>query len=139
MAFPITDSITMEKLSVEILQLAFWNTIPHDWELLQSSAKIRITKQAIGGIVAMLSAYVLRGPHTQGGVGSIQVPATWFQQLKQEKFPKWWLKRWPVVMKEIPYSFEQIINICPHSNVPFGSGGRQHFAFLNPDWRKFNG
>lgn len=63
--------------------------------------EFRITPNVLRGqMIAQLYAYVMA---TEAQVLNVtfteEVPADWWQQLKQERAPTWFLRRWPVKMR----------------------------------------
>ena len=53
-------------------------------------------------------------------IDHLSFPATWFEQFKGQYFPRWLLKRWPVVQKKYSYHrkvITQVTKVCPHLNV----------------------
>jgi len=53
-------------------------------------------------------------------IDHLSFPATWFEQFKGQYFPRWLLKRFPVVQKKYPYHrkvITKLMKVCPHLNV----------------------
>ena len=113
-----SKSVLMERLHVH-----FHKIIP---ELSLSRGQFEFATrldQAVAGTVAQLRGWLLDGhkcdcEETQ----IIEFPATPWQFFKQKYAPKWWLRRWPVVLEE-----RRVLtaihhhHICPHVAVPDGS------------------
>lgn len=85
--------VLIERVKVHIRQaLAEDWPIETDFEVLAS--------QLAGTLVASLKAYIIAEP-----VGStvttetIQVPANWWQHLRETVLPEWWLSLHPVIYK----------------------------------------
>lgn len=63
---------------------------------------------------------------------TVQCPFDWWESVKERFFPTWLLKRFPVQYKsetfKIYSSTTQIINTCPHQDLP--KHDFAHFQFL---------
>ena len=88
-------------------------------------------------MVLELTGWILRDKHEHEVVHkseeiTINVPETWWDMLKQDHFPKWWLKLWPVrtvgLSKKAYFEYEQQIRVCPHANVAWPDD--RHLGFL---------
>lgn len=122
-------SATSQKIVTEVLMLAFHNTLP-DYPLLSDNAKIRIWEQAIGGIVIQVQSWILDGHKSDVRVErrSVEYPASWWDYLKQDYAPTWFLRRWPVKMTEVTYDWSEHHHfVCPHVKV---EDRGQHFTWM---------
>jgi hypothetical protein len=105
---------------MEMLQVAFWNTIP-ECELIRDNARITLRHQAaVTDLVMMVNAWLLDGHkkdiRTERDV--IEFPVTPWEFVKQRYAPKWFLNRFPIKMKE--HEFRVAIHhhyVCPHVKV----------------------
>lgn len=59
----------------------------------------------------------------------VKQPATWWQHFKADYFPRWALRRWPVVMTKTELS---VATLYPHlkTELPAGSWGPQVFVMV---------
>jgi hypothetical protein len=55
------------------------------------------------------------------------VPADWYQALRERFAPAWWLRRWPVKTRRLSKSVTMYKAVCPHVGVRRDD---THFAFL---------
>lgn len=64
-----------------------------------------------------MTAYIAQNTIHREVTGTIQVPASWWQHVKEALCPAWWLRRWPVQYR----TYETVIqynHLCPH--LPIG-------------------
>ena len=120
------SQVQADKVVLEKMQLAFWGTLS-EYPFLADSARINLIEHSAHHLVMMLKAYVLRSVNRQEGVGSVDVPANWWEAFKAEKFPAWAKDKWPVKMKQVVYTYETVIKMCPHANQPFPG---EHIVFM---------
>jgi len=72
-----------------------------------------------------------------------KIPDGWFQTLKSEVAPKWFLRKWPVKMKEFCKQKTEIVEwVVPHPEIypresqPFLRIPIGTYAKVNPDYRQ---
>ena len=53
---------------------------------------------------------------------TVDVPATWWQQLKQEKAPAWYLKRYPVKTKKVKHTLTVARTFELQNHPPLNQG-----------------
>jgi hypothetical protein len=112
------ESRKEEALRLEMLHVAFHKQLP-DCLPLEERSRFRMTEQAVGGIVASLSTWLLDGHRSdiRTEYDTIEYPSSPWQHLKQQYAPQWALKRWPVRMeeKQIRVSVHHHF-VCPHAS-----------------------
>lgn len=57
------------------------------------------------------------------------VPTTWWQHFKQQCFPEYLLRRYPVKTRKIV----TILKICPHIDIDYDKGKMKHLRFFVGD------
>lgn len=127
---PISVSSTQnQQIMAEMLMLAFHRQIP-DYPLLSDNAKMRMFEVATGGLVAQVTTWILDGHKADVRIErrEIYFPSSPWQFLKQEYAPKWFLRRWPVKMKETVYDYAEHHHfVCPHLKV---EERNRHFMWM---------
>jgi len=59
------------------------------------------------------------------------VPTDWWQHFRMRWFPGWWIRRWPVVTRQIKTAeTHRRVHVCPHLEGP---KEKSHFTFLKFD------
>src|ERR1700743_99957 len=104
---------------MEMCHVAFYNQLPECMPL-EARARVRISEQAIGGLVATLSTWLLDGHKrdVREEYDFIYFPKSPWQFIKQSYAPKWFTDRWPVltVEKRIKIAVHHHF-VCPHIAV----------------------
>lgn len=91
-------------------------------------------EDSLRDLVMYLSKEIVRSaPRTE--TVQFDVPATWWQHLKQDHAPEWFLKRYPVVMRQIPFSYEGGYRTCPHADKQWGHDSHLRFLMFRDEWR----
>ncbi len=72
----------------------------------------RISHDLMGRIVATLAA----GRTHRSVLQTEDVPADWWQAVRQRWLPRWWLAHWPVRVREIE-TLVDVTHVCPHIDV----------------------
>lgn len=84
-------------------------------------------------MVLCVNAWLLRDHNLHSVVTktvAVKIPKTWWEMLKRDHLPRWWLRRWPVQTKEVTelFTFEQEVRVCPHCNIDWPD--RKHLDFM---------
>lgn len=82
----------------------------------------------VNSLLLKLRTYLLRDAKTHYYTQDLEVPASWWQQFKQECFPLSLIELFPVKMKKVSFQYEKYIHLCPHGDVDFGND--VHVKFL---------
>tara|TARA_Y100000310_G_C20581694_1_gene763336 strand:+ start:182 stop:616 length:435 start_codon:yes stop_codon:yes gene_type:complete len=61
------------------------------------------------------------------------VPASWWQHLKADHFPKWYLNRWPVTCREDTTLPHITRHLCPHADVKWSNDVRPHALWMHKE------
>ena len=80
-------------------------------------------------IEANLEAFML-GKIDPEVMATVEVPADWWQALKERWFPRWALRRWPARRRSIA-TRTSVIRVCPHLPIDGWPTDRVHHAFLD--------
>jgi hypothetical protein len=134
MAFQIDESEKNRSIVMERLFLHFHKIIP-DLAVFRGQFEFATRlDQAIVGTVCDLRGWLLDG-HKIARIDSdiVEFPVTPWQFFKQRYAPKWFLRRWPVVMEgrtirvAVHHHF-----VCPHVAIPTDetSGRFAHFVWM---------
>jgi hypothetical protein len=123
--------------------------IPGFRNTMKLEARERYVMDTARHLVLELTGWILRDKHEHEIVYkseeiTIDVPATWWDMLKQDNFPESWLKRWPVktvgLSKKAHFEYEQQIRVCPHANVAWPDERHLNFlTFKTPSLRETGG
>lgn len=82
-------------------------------------------------MVVELRAYLTSKEHEVEERQTMDVPADWWEALRERWFPHWWLRRYPLRMRTIEtLKKTRVVNVCPHI-----ASGKRHVNFLiqSPD------
>lgn len=107
---PPTGIDTVQKMVLEkCLQIAF----QEPWRGGVQPSDVAMAARELFAMTTMhVSAYFMGKQEIVQPGDMARWPATWWQHLKLRWFPKWALKRWPVVWTEI--RVRTIYKLCPH-------------------------
>jgi hypothetical protein len=67
-------------------------------------------------LVWNLKTYIL-GLEDEKIVCHREWPEDWWQALRERWFPRWWLRRWPVLVKVHHREIVSFKAVCPHLNI----------------------
>jgi hypothetical protein len=116
--------MTFETHTAELVKVAA--QVYLDRYMIRNAAPVMF--EMIGEqLAARIVTHVLRGPVIQETRTPVCVPASWWEALKQEYAPAWFLRRWPVRVREIGVSTTAVYNTCPHIAV---NRNAPHINFL---------
>jgi hypothetical protein len=85
------------------------------------------------GLVVDLTAWLVRSNEKHSTISKdmvIKVPLNWWEMLKRDHLPRWFVRRYPVKTKDVTekFFFEQEVRVCPHANVVWEDP--RHIEFL---------
>ncbi len=134
MTSPIDDSVKVEQLILERVMLALHTTVDSSSiHLHGTEARIQMLAHTADQFVVMLKGWMIGNKFPdRSEFSTFSYPDGWWEALKHEHAPKWFLKRWPVKLKlERWESVRYHYNICPHWNEPFSDRDKMfHYAYL---------
>lgn len=162
---PVYLKENLKYYSVNLLPIAV-SKVLSEYELdhLMYNGDISVHEDRLArGLVFTLRTYLLGNKHTDTWTDrkkyvkkvtmevKMETPSTWWQMLKQEHFPEWYKKRWPVLttpqyfseMKEVEFDVEKstthsVTKICPHANEVWPHKDHLDFLVHEPDFFKRN-
>ena len=140
-SFASVANKVIQELSFDRQELAMWRVLS-DYPLLQNNAKIKVTEQAVGGLLFMLRAWCLDG-HRQDirkETEDIEFPATPWEFYKQEYAPNWFHKKCPVKTKTTRITVaEHHHHLCPHVVVEDKWNHFKWMAVQSGQWKENDG
>lgn len=83
-----------------------------------------LIQQAFGHMLCEIRARAIKGKTVHE---KVEVPADWWQHLKQRWFPAWALRRWPARMRTIDV---RVTRLCPHIKLDERNRSHEHIVFL---------
>lgn len=133
MARSYDPDIEVESIVLEQVRVALHRTVSNDPIFLQNPS-VRVQQLAH---VADEFVVILQGWFTgkkfpdRSEWAEVESPAGWWEMLKSERAPKWFLKRWPVKTKITRYeSCRYHYNVCPHASEDYNKDKWPHMAFM---------
>jgi hypothetical protein len=100
-----------------------------DWMGINTSVQ-ESQQIAYQQLALYLKKMCLSSPVGSSKTNFILYPDGWWQAFKEEHFPEWAKKRFPVRWRKHEYEAGHISNICPHANIDFGKDPKPHWDFL---------
>ena len=130
MSSETTDKdITMKK-NFELLKYQVYQTISK-YELNADAIEVDLNKhiEALAHELTLrLTFHLLRGEETLIlPPEEIEIPADWWQAVRERWLPAFWLRRFPLRTRSIVTN-KRVTRVCPH---PAAAPSRIHFNFLN--------
>ena len=126
----IYGTMLRKTLTLDLIQLAEMHAIPRG--ILQRG-DIMVTKdQMLGSIIVGFKTYI-HGIAGERIEFHDKYPKDWWQAVKRRFFPKWALRRWPVMFTFIDISEQQYKAVCPHLEAAMplkGYGDKVHLEWL---------
>src|SRR5271157_5517324 len=85
------------------------------------------------GLVVDVLAWLVRSTGKHSTISkdmTIKIPINWWEMLKRDCLPRWFVRRYPVKTKDITekFFFEQEVRVCPHTDVVWQDP--RHIEFL---------
>lgn len=100
-------------------------------ELLAGKMQIEARiDHVIRGMVIELTSYMI-GEHRDTVSIHKRWPRNWWQAFREEWFPSWWLRRWPVQYERIDVEQKVYGPVCPHLNISDRSAHRHWTTLAN--------
>ena len=130
-----TDSFdsVMKTTNLQRYEVAIQAILPNEMAFVRNHLQIdteTVVLESVRTCLLHLRSFLLRSTQKKMGTGAYEVPASWWQHLKESHFPVWLLRRFPVNYTICTYTFEQEIRLCPHADIKWRDG-HQHIMFLS--------
>lgn len=100
-----------------------------------------IQDNIMGHLLYTLRTYLLKSVHAEKQTFSIEVPATWWDHLKQDLCDshRLWVQRIGFMFAPPKYrteskEFEVSVRLCPHNDSYLSKDSAHHFSFL--EWKE---
>lgn len=129
-----TDAVKFQQVAVEKMCVAVRHML--DQACFRSETDLLAYQdQIIRQLVYEVRAYVASSRKPEVVETKVEhVPADWWQAARQRWCPAWWLRRYPVVLRDIVIRrVEQRVKLCPHIATK-GGPATEHYNFLATPW-----
>jgi hypothetical protein len=94
--------------------------------------RLEFTEQILDQVIWEFRTWMLKKAHEkQIAHNTILVPLTWWDHLKQDYLPNWFIQRYPVKYKTIEYTTHSTQNfICPHDDQAWTDDPTVHICWM---------
>jgi hypothetical protein len=128
-AFDMDNMTTFTKRVAERFRLASTRAITmRELSMVANNAELipRID-HTIDTLFLSLRSWILAGKHAEQWC-EISYPETWWEHVKHDLAPAWFLRRWPVKYKIERVRTHGETHVCPHADVKWPDN--QHLEFI---------
>lgn len=93
--------LTLEKFLIYYKKAYSYKNLNHNEYTLSAYIDLEVDR-----IIAQVNKYVW-SEHLESPIAIVQIPSTWWQHFKQDKFPTWLIKKFPVKYDQERIEFER--------------------------------
>jgi hypothetical protein len=112
---PLTN---LHEVSLKQQAVGFSIAIPESYAYAKRNMEFSEDRDRLYNLLTMqLRTFLLRSGHEDQHVEEMGVPSTWWQHLKQDHFPAWLLRRFPVKFHMKKFTYEKFTYLCPHADL----------------------
>jgi hypothetical protein len=116
-------------ITVSLRQIAVSKAM-RDLPFVRNTAELEIYRHDMTQtMIATLRAFILANKDSEKRV-SWSIYPNWFEHFKDECFPKWLTRRFPVKKESKSAYVEQMVRICPHADIKWDTNSAMHLNFL---------